>query len=243
MRAAGTTQICVANFPGGEKNARLMKNRPLSAFAGTFALLLALFFAPALSAASERDGNAAEAAAAWEKAFPDGLIKAGQKASAAKKANLRALEGKFVGVYHARSTCSGCRKFTPQLVDFYRKNKGDIEIVLLQADKTEEEAVAYAKEAKMKWLAVPFGGSAKLDRGIEIPGMAVYAPDGTFFMSVYCLKPYRSDQLTLENLRERMDAFETEKKAAAAPKTAPAKSGKNNKKSRARGKKAPRTER
>ena len=195
-----------------------MKNRPLSAFAGTFALLLALFFAPALSAASERDGNAA----AWEKAFPDGLIKAGQKASAAKKANLRALEGKFVGVYHARSTCSGCRKFTPQLVDFYRKNKGDIEIVLLQADKTEEEAVAYAKEAKMKWLAVPFGGSAKLDRGIEIPGMAVYAPDGTFFMSVYCLKPYRSDQLTLENLRERMDAFETEKKAAAAPKTAPA---------------------
>ena len=219
-----------------------MKNRPLSAFAGTFALLLALFFAPALSAASERDGNAA-AAAAWEKAFPDGLIKAGQKASAAKKANLRALEGKFVGVYHARSTCSGCRKFTPQLVDFYRKNKGDIEIVLLQADKTEEEAVVYAKEAKMKWLAVPFGGSAKLDRGIEIPGMAVYAPDGTFFMSVYCLKPYRSDQLTLENLRERMDAFETEKKAAAAPKTAPAKSGKNNKKSRARGKKAPRTER
>lgn len=239
MRAAGTTQICVANFPGGEKNARLMKNRPLSAFAGTFALLLALFFAPALSAASERDGNAA----AWEKAFPDGLIKAGQKASAAKKANLRALEGKFVGVYHARSTCSGCRKFTPKLVDFYRKNKGDIEIVLLQADKTEEEAVTYAKEAKMKWLAVPFGGSAKLDRGIEIPGMAVYAPDGTFFMSVYCLKPYRSDQLTLENLRERMDAFETEKKAAAAPKTAPAKSGKNNKKSRARGKKAPRTER
>lgn len=216
-----------------------MKNRPLSAFAGTSALLLALFFAPALSAASERDGNAA----AWEKAFPDGLIKAGQKASAAKKANLRALEGKFVGVYHARSTCSGCRKFTPQLVDFYRKNKGDIEIVLLQANKTEEEAVAYAKEAKMKWLAVPFGGSAKLDRGIEIPGMAVYAPDGTFFMSVYCLKPYRSDQLTLENLRERMDAFETEKKAAAAPKTAPAKSGKNNKKSRARGKKAPRTER
>ena len=216
-----------------------MKNRPLSAFAGTFALLLALFFAPALSAASERDGNAA----AWEKAFPDGLIKAGQKASAAKKANLRALEGKFVGVYHARSTCSGCRKFTPQLVDFYRKNKGDIEIVLLQADKTEEEAVVYAKEAKMKLLAVPFGGSAKLDRGIEIPGMAVYAPDGTFFMSVYCLKPYRSDQLTLENLRERMDAFETEKKAAAAPKTAPAKSGKNNKKSRARGKKAPRTER
>lgn len=239
MRAAGTAQICVANFPGAEKNARLMKNRPLSAFAGTFALLLALFFAPALSAASERDGDAA----AWEKAFPDGLIKAGQKASAAKKANLRALEGKFVGVYHARSTCSGCRKFTPQLVDFYRKNKSDIEIVLLQADKTEEEAVAYAKEAKMKWLAVPFGGSAKLDRGIEIPGMAVYAPDGTFFMSVYCLKPYRSDQLTLENLRERMDAFETEKKAAAAPKTAPAKSGKNNKKSRARGKKAPRTER
>ena len=239
MRAAGTAQICVANFPGAEKNARLMKNRPLSAFAGTFALLLALFFAPALSAASERDGNAA----AWEKAFPDGLIKAGQKASAAKKANLRALEGKFVGVYHARSTCSGCRKFTPQLVDFYRKNKGDLEIVLLQADKTEEEAVAYAEEAKMKWLAVPFGGSAKLDRGIEIPGMAVYAPDGTFFMSVYCLKPYRSDQLTLENLRERMDAFETEKKAAAAPKTAPAKSGKNNKKSRARGKKAPRTER
>lgn len=239
MRAAGTAQICVANFPGAEKNARLMKNRPLSAFAGTFALLLALFFAPALSAASERDGNAA----AWEKAFPDGLIKAGQKASAAKKANLRALEGKFVGVYHARSTCSGCRKFTPRLVDFYRKNKGDIEIVLLQADKTEEEAVAYAKETKMKWLAVPFGGSAKLDRGIEIPGMTVYAPDGMFFMSVYCLKPYRSDQLTLENLRERMDAFETEKKAAAAPKTAPAKSGKNNKKSRARGKKAPRTER
>ena len=239
MRAAGTAQICVANFPGAEKNARLMKNRPLSAFAGRFALLLALFFAPALSAAPERDGNAA----AWEKAFPDGLIKAGQKASAAKKANLRALEGKFVGVYHARSTCSGCRKFTPRLVDFYKKNKGDIEIVLLQADKTEEEAVAYAKEAKMKWLAVPFGGSAKLDRGIEIPGMAVYALDGTFFMSVYCLKPYRSDQLTLENLRERMDAFETEKKAAAAPKTAPAKSGKNNKKSRARGKKAPRTER
>lgn len=121
----------------------------------------------------------------WAAMFPDGLIKAGEKAKSASTKHFEGLEGKFVGAYFSASWCGPCRMFTPRLVKFYKRNKKDIEIVFVSADKTEDKMIAYAKKDKMKWLAVPFGKRCLAKRrGGGIPNFVVFAPDGSQFTEI-----------------------------------------------------------
>ena len=125
-----------------------------------------------------------ETALTWEKAFPDGLIKAGEKANKAKKDTVKTLKGKFVAVYNSASWCGPCRMFTPELVKFYKKNQKQIEIVFKSADKSEEAMIAYAKKNKMKWLAIPFGKRCTTKSANGIPHFVVYTPDGELFTEI-----------------------------------------------------------
>lgn len=174
--------------------------------------LLVSLLVPAASAAEETDVPAASAP--WEKMFPDGLIKAGQRASAAKK-NYKALEGKFVGVYHSASWCGPCRFFTPQLVKFYERNKKDFEVVFFSADKSEDDMKSYVKKDKMKWLAVPFGKKPNAGVGNGIPELLVFSPDGALFTKISGSSGQSPDP-RLADLRTKMDEWlavraETEK--------------------------------
>lgn len=164
--------------------------------------LLVSLLVPAASVAEE---SGVPAAAPWEKMFPDGLIKAGQKASSAQK-NYKALEGKFVGVYHSASWCGPCRLFTPQLVKFYAKNKKDFEVVFFSADNSEDDMKGYVKKDKMKWLAVPFGKKPNAGFGGGIPELLVFSPDGALFTKISGSSGQSPDP-RLADLRKKMDEW------------------------------------
>lgn len=96
-----------------------------------------------------------------------------------------ALKGKMVAVYFSASWCGPCRGFTPQLVKFYRAaaKRGNLEIVFVSWDKTQNDMFGYMKKDSMPWLALPFGAAegkalkSELKVG-GIPTLAVFGSDG-----------------------------------------------------------------
>eukprot|EP00755_Sulcionema_specki_P005608 Sspe_Gene.33212::Locus_16237_Transcript_1_1_Confidence_1.000_Length_12018::g.33212::m.33212 len=73
------------------------------------------------------------------------------------------LKGKTLGLYFSASWCPPCRAFTPDLTHFYNRYKAthpDFEIILVTADRTDEEMHDYFAEMG-DWLAIPF---ADMDR-------------------------------------------------------------------------------
>lgn len=70
--------------------------------------------------------------------------------------NISDLSGKIVGLYFSASWCGPCRNFTPTLVEVYEElsSKGDLEVVFVSSDRTDEAFNDYFSE--MPWLAIPF---------------------------------------------------------------------------------------
>lgn len=175
------------------------------------AFLILFPFAGLSLPAHAQEAPAAETKSSpWEAMFPDGLVKAGQKSTAANKTHFKGMKGKFVGVYNSASWCGPCRAFTPRLVKFYKKNKKEIEIVFLSADKTEKAMLAYIKKDKMKWLAVPFGKRANTKPSRGIPHLVVYAPDGSHFTEIVGAGEKSFD--ALEDLSSQIKEYREENK-------------------------------
>ena len=60
-------------------------------------------------------------------------------------------------LYFSAHWCPTCRKFTPVLAEYYKKqlkSRGDAEVVFVSSDKSEEAFKEYF--AEMPWLALPF---------------------------------------------------------------------------------------
>ena len=56
--------------------------------------------------------------------------------------------------YYSASWSPSCRKFTPDLIEFYNKAKkqnSNFEIVFISSDDSEKAMLAYIKKAKMPW--------------------------------------------------------------------------------------------
>jgi len=63
-----------------------------------------------------------------------------------------------VAYYFSASWCPPCQKFTPLLIEYYKKwnaNEKKIEIVFISADRNETGFKGYYD--KMPWLAIPYG--------------------------------------------------------------------------------------
>jgi thiol-disulfide isomerase/thioredoxin len=62
----------------------------------------------------------------------------------------------YILFYWSASWCGPCRRFTPILLDFYKEyNGGDrFEVILVGADKTEENMKAYMTHHKMPWYGI-----------------------------------------------------------------------------------------
>ena len=90
---------------------------------------------------------------------------------------------KYIIFYFSASWCGPCRKFSPQLVDFYKKNKNDnFEVVLVSSDRDEKAMLAYMKKAGMPFPALNFN-DRRLDdikklAGRGIPWMAMVDAEG-----------------------------------------------------------------
>lgn len=166
----------------------------------------------------------------WNVLFPNGLTKAGQRAGAATLKNLSRLDGKFVFIYYSASWCGPCRRFTPQLVDFYKKNSDIAEVVLIGGDLTEDAMIAYCKSERMKWLAVPFGNkeiSTPEEAGLVglklilsgLPTLYVFAPDGKYFTRLSGAGAKKTDS-RLDELKLQMVAWFGENNVKIDPKHA-----------------------
>ena len=88
---------------------------------------------------------------------------------------------KFVALYYSAHWCAPCRKFTPQLVDYYNRTVAahpEFEIIFVSSDRSRFGWETYIGETKMPWLAVDFdqlgdmAGIRKLGGG-SIPSLLV----------------------------------------------------------------------
>jgi nucleoredoxin len=66
---------------------------------------------------------------------------------------------KLIALYFSAHWCPPCRKFTPQLVDFYNRmapQHPEFEIVFVSYDRTAADMEMYMRETGMPWPAVAF---------------------------------------------------------------------------------------
>jgi nucleoredoxin len=66
---------------------------------------------------------------------------------------------KYVAFYYSASWCPPCQKFTPKLVEAYKKIKAahpEFELIFVSSDEDEKAMKDYMKEDKMPWPAVRF---------------------------------------------------------------------------------------
>ena len=66
---------------------------------------------------------------------------------------------KYFAIYYSASWCGPCRKFTPDLVAFYKEFKPkhpEFELILVSRDRTQEAFDKYITTDSMPWPAVKF---------------------------------------------------------------------------------------
>jgi nucleoredoxin len=66
---------------------------------------------------------------------------------------------RIYGLYFSAHWCPPCRKFTPQLVDYYNRvvrEHFEFEIIFISADKSAEAMTAYMRDTGMPWPAVDY---------------------------------------------------------------------------------------
>ncbi len=66
---------------------------------------------------------------------------------------------KLIAFYFSADWCAPCRKFTPQLVDYYKRvapEHPEFEIVFYSADRSLFAMEKYMREQSMPWLAIDF---------------------------------------------------------------------------------------
>jgi nucleoredoxin len=82
---------------------------------------------------------------------------------------------KLIALYFSAHWCTPCRKFTPQLVEYYNRvapQHPDFEIIFVSFDRSQFAMETYMREANMPWPAIDFA---------KVPGKEVirkYAGEG-----------------------------------------------------------------
>jgi thiol-disulfide isomerase/thioredoxin len=93
---------------------------------------------------------------------------------------------KLYALYFSAHWCGPCRKFTPQLVDFYNRvapQHPEFELIFISNDRQPFNMETYMKETNMPWPAIEFakvGGKDVLNRyeGKGIPCLVVIDASG-----------------------------------------------------------------
>jgi nucleoredoxin len=117
---------------------------------------------------------------------------------------------KLIGLYFSAHWCGPCRKFTPTLVDFYKKNVAthpEFEIVLVSNDKSASEMDGYMREEQMPWPAVSFdkiarNAALKKYAGSGIPCLVVVDETGKVIFDTYAGETYRGPKAVLTDLEQ-----------------------------------------
>ena len=114
---------------------------------------------------------------------------------------------RFYALYFSAEWCPPCRAFSPQLVDWYKKNKAanpNFELIFINRDKSLAEMMHYMKTDAMPWPAVSFEQvrSTPLSRycGRGIPCLVFIGSDGKVLSDSYSWGSYRGPQAVLADI-------------------------------------------
>ena len=125
------------------------------------------------------------------------------------RADETALESKkLIAFYFSAEWCGPCRKFTPQLVEYYKRvapEHPEFEIVFYSSDRSQYAMEKYMRDENMPWLAIDF---AKLkdkevlrqNAGSGIPSLVLVDSSGNIISSSYADGKYRGPQQVLSDL-------------------------------------------
>jgi len=139
--------------------------------------------------------------------------------------NNQALEKKkLIGLYFAGKWCPSCRKFTPQLVEFYNRiaaSHPELEIIFVSSDRSPAAMEAYMNDSQMPWPAVAFDNTADNEAlrryaGNGIPCLVLVGADGKVISDSYDGKTYLGPSKVLADL-ERILGGPAANKVAQQP--------------------------
>lgn len=117
---------------------------------------------------------AAGGASVFDKVLEGNLVKlSGKSLKSCKDATKPT---KYYLFYYTASWCGPCQKFTPSLVDFYKKHKpgnDEFELVLVTSDSDEKDMEKYAQDKDMPWPQLKLAKTEKFKKEFQHPGTGI----------------------------------------------------------------------
>ena len=115
---------------------------------------------------------------------------------------------KLIAYYFSAHWCAPCRKFTPQLVEYYNRvasQHPEFEIVFYSADKSAVDMENYMRETNMPWPAVDYEKRQEKEEllkaaGEGIPSLVLVESNGKLISSSYSGSQYLGPQKVLADL-------------------------------------------
>jgi nucleoredoxin len=115
---------------------------------------------------------------------------------------------KLIALYFSAHWCAPCRKFTPELVDYYNRvatQHPEFEIVFVSFDKSQFAMETYMREANMPWPAIDFQKLKGKDAirkyaGNGIPCLVLVDATGKVISSTYAGAQYLGPAKVLGDL-------------------------------------------
>jgi nucleoredoxin len=117
---------------------------------------------------------------------------------------------KLIALYFSAHWCGPCRKFTPQLVDYYNQvapQHPEFEIIFVSSDRSRFSWETYMREARMPWPAIDYDqltGLAGLKQlgGDGIPSLVLLDATGHLLSSSYEGGKYLSPKKVIGDLEK-----------------------------------------
>ena len=120
-------------------------------------------------------------------------------------------------LYFSASWCGPCKQFTPELVEFFAEHvdSKQVMVILISSDHSPADMMAYMKNDKMPWVAVPFSniqktGIKKKYGGKGIPNLVLLNTDGTVKSGSYVDGDYVGPTKVLRDLELILSETATE---------------------------------
>ncbi|MFN2509800.1 MAG: thioredoxin-like domain-containing protein, partial [Chthoniobacterales bacterium] len=115
---------------------------------------------------------------------------------------------KLIGLYFAARWCPSCRKFTPELVEYYNRVAAahpEFEIIFVSGDRSGPAMETYMRDAQMPWPAVKYEKIAEKEAlrkyaGEGIPCLVLVDATGKVISDSYAGKTYLGPVKVLADL-------------------------------------------
>ena len=115
---------------------------------------------------------------------------------------------KLIALYFSGRWCPQCRKFTPELVDYYTRVAAahpEFEVVFVSSDRSGPAMEEYMRDTKMPWPAVKYEKVAEKEElkkyaGSGIPCLVLVDASGKVISDSYAGKTYLGPSKVLRDL-------------------------------------------